>query len=46
LLSKGVIVRPLNNYKLPEYLRVSLGSPRDNKVFIKYLKEFYNDKTK
>ena len=46
LLNKGVIVRPLNNYKLPEYLRVSLGSPSDNKVFIKYLKQFYNDNTK
>jgi len=43
LLTKGVIVRPLNNYKLPEYLRVSLGSPSDNMIFIKYLKEFYND---
>ena len=46
LLSKGVIIRPLNNYKLPEYLRVSLGSPSDNKVFIKYLKEFYTGTTK
>lgn len=46
MLNKGVIVRPLNNYKLPEYLRVSLGSPSDNKVFIKYLKQFYNDKNK
>jgi histidinol-phosphate aminotransferase len=46
LLTKGVIIRPLNNYKLPEYLRVSLGSPSDNQVFIKYLKEFYNVTTK
>jgi histidinol-phosphate aminotransferase len=46
LLTKGVIIRPLNNYKLPEYLRVSLGSPSDNKVFIKYLKEFYDGTTK
>ena len=46
LLTRGVIVRPLNNYKLPEYLRVSLGSSSDNKVFIKYLKEFYGNKTK
>ena len=46
LLSKGVIVRPLNNYKLSEYLRVSLGSASDNKFFIKHLKEFYNGNTK
>lgn len=46
LLTKGVIVRPLVNYKLPEYLRVSLGSESDNKVFIKYLKDFYNENTK
>jgi histidinol-phosphate aminotransferase len=42
LLTNGVIVRPLINYKLPDYLRVSLGSPSDNEVFIKYLKGFFN----
>ena len=46
LLTKGVIVRPLNNYKLPEYLRVSIGSPKDNKTFIKYLKNYYNENVK
>lgn len=46
LLTKGVIVRPLTNYKLPEYLRVSLGSPSDNKLFIKHLKGFYSENTK
>ncbi len=44
LLKQGIIVRPLTNYKLPDYLRVSLGKSRDNEKFIKYLKKFYNEK--
>ena len=44
LLKKGVIVRPLTNYGLTDYLRVSLGTPRDNNVFIKHMKSFYSDK--
>jgi histidinol-phosphate aminotransferase len=44
LLKKGVIVRPLTNYGLTDYLRVSLGTPRDNNTFIKYMKLFYSDK--
>jgi histidinol-phosphate aminotransferase len=44
LLKKGVIVRPLANYGLTDYLRVSLGTPRDNNIFIKYMKLFYSDK--
>jgi histidinol-phosphate aminotransferase len=44
LLKKGVIVRPLTNYLLKDYLRVSLGTPQDNNIFIKYIKLFYSDK--
>ena len=44
LLKKGIIVRPLANYGLTDYLRVSLGTPRDNNVFIKHMKFFYSDK--
>tara|TARA_B100001063_G_scaffold219632_1_gene223914 strand:- start:2124 stop:3227 length:1104 start_codon:yes stop_codon:yes gene_type:complete len=44
LLKNGVIVRPLNNYMLKDYLRVSLGTPQDNNVFIKYMKLFYSEK--
>jgi histidinol-phosphate aminotransferase len=44
LLKKGVIVRPLTNYMLKDYLRVSLGTPQDNNIFIKYIKLFYSDK--
>ena len=44
LLKNGVIVRPLNNYMLDDYLRVSLGTPHANNVFIKHIKLFYSEK--
>ena len=44
LLKNGVIVRPLTNYGLTDYLRVSLGTPHDNNIFIKHMKSFYSDK--
>ena len=44
LLKQGIIIRPLTNYKLPDYLRVSLGKPKDNQKFIKHLKIFYREK--
>ena len=34
LLRSGVIVRPVANYGLPEWLRVSVGLPRENDVFL------------
>ncbi len=34
LLGKGVIVRPVANYGMPEYLRVSIGTMAENRVFI------------
>ncbi len=34
LLKQGVIVRPVGNYGLPEWLRVSIGLPRENAVLI------------
>lgn len=33
LLKNGVIIRSLKSYGLPEYFRVSVGSPRENGVF-------------
>ena len=34
LLRKGVIVRPVANYGLPEWLRVSVGLPGENDRFL------------
>lgn len=34
LLTRGVIIRPLKSYNLPEYLRVNVGNPGENKLFI------------
>ena len=40
LLNKGVILRPINNYNMPCYLRVSIGLAEENNIFLKYLKDF------
>jgi len=40
LLENGVIVRPIKNYELPSFLRVSIGLKVENDIFIKYLKCF------
>lgn len=37
LLKAGVIVRPVGNYGLPQYLRVSIGLPEENLACIKAL---------
>jgi histidinol-phosphate aminotransferase len=34
LLRAGIIVRPVANYGLPEWLRVSVGLPRENDAFL------------
>ncbi len=34
LLAQGVIVRPVANYALPEYLRVTVGLPAENRRFL------------
>lgn len=39
LQRKGVIVRPLHNYGLHNYLRVTIGSMSENRKFIKSMKE-------
>jgi len=36
---KGVIIRPLHNYGLNNYLRVTIGTMEENRKFIKSLKE-------
>lgn len=37
LLKQGVIVRPVGNYGLPEWLRISIGLPEENEAFIEAL---------
>jgi len=37
LLRQGVIVRPMGGYKLPEWLRVTVGTPAENRRFISAL---------
>ncbi len=34
LLKKGVIVRPMASYNMPDYIRVTVGLPEENKRFI------------
>ena len=37
LLRKGVIVRPVGNYGMPEHLRVSVGLEEENRIFLQAL---------
>jgi len=39
LLARGVIVRPVDNYNLPRFLRVSIGTQPENERFIQTLAE-------
>jgi len=39
LLRQGVIVRPVGNYGLPEWLRISIGLPQENAVLIAALQK-------
>lgn len=38
LLRKGVIVRPVANYGMPNFLRVTIGAPAENERFLATLK--------
>ncbi len=38
LLKQGIIVRPVGNYGLPQWLRVSIGLPEENAAFLAALK--------
>lgn len=43
LLRKGVIVRPVANYEMPTFLRISIGTPEENNLFLQALTECLND---
>jgi len=40
LLKQGIIVRPLLEYGMPEHLRVSVGTPAENKRFLLTLQKY------
>lgn len=40
LSSKGIIVREVNNYNLPEFLRISFGTDEENEYLLKMLAEY------
>lgn len=42
LLYEGVIVRPVANYEMPEYLRITIGTEKENNRFIAALKKVLN----
>lgn len=42
LLKNGIIVRPLHAYKIPNYLRVSVGTKEQNQRFLEALTNYYN----
>lgn len=42
LLYEGVIVRPVANYEMPEYLRITIGTEKENVRFISALKKVLN----
>jgi len=39
LLKQGVIVRPVGNYGLPQWLRISIGLPEENAAFVAALRK-------
>ena len=45
LLSKSLIIRTLDNYNMPECIRVTIGTEKENKILISVFKSFFkNDK--
>jgi histidinol-phosphate aminotransferase len=42
LLKQGIIVRPVGNYGLPQWLRISIGLPEENAAFLAALKNVLN----
>lgn len=40
LLDQGIIIRPVNNYGLHEFLRISIGTPEENNMLIETLKTY------
>jgi len=43
LLRRGVIVRPVAAYGMPDHLRVTIGTPKENEKFLKTLRATLDD---
>jgi histidinol-phosphate aminotransferase len=43
LLEKGVIIRPGEHFQMPAWIRISVGTLEENKLFAKAFKEIIND---
>lgn len=43
LLEKGVIVRPVANYAMPNFLRISIGTEQENQFFINALEDVLSE---
>ncbi len=39
LLQQGVIIRPVTNYAMPEYLRITVGTQQQNERFVETLRQ-------
>lgn len=44
MLRKGVIIRSMKTYGLEDYIRVNVGLPEENQVFLRALKQVIGDK--
>jgi histidinol-phosphate aminotransferase len=44
LQKQGVIVRPMGGYQLPEWIRISIGTPRENERCLNVLKNVLGEK--
>ncbi|NQT34990.1 histidinol-phosphate transaminase [bacterium] len=45
LLKKGVVIRPVDGYGLPNHIRVSIGLPNENRRFIDAIGELLREKS-
>ncbi len=43
MLEKGVIIRSMSSYKLPEWVRISIGTPAENKRCLEVLDEVWKE---
>jgi len=39
-MKDGVIIRPIDLYEMPEFIRVTIGTSEENKFFLEALKKY------